>query len=216
MVKKLILNSRSEWLKARSERIGGSDAAALVGMNPYKTNVELWEEKTGRTEVQEISDNEFIEYGRNTEKYQRELFKLDYPQYEVEYEENNLFLNDKYPFGHASLDGWLYDEQGRLGILEIKTTTIQNAAQKLKWKDRIPDNYYCQVCWYLGIMDAEYAILRAQLKWEKDEDVLLVTKHYKIERSEVQDDIDLLMKRGEEFFECVRSGTRPPLILPEI
>ena len=37
-----------EWLQARSYGIGGSDASAILGMNPYKTNIELFEEKTGR------------------------------------------------------------------------------------------------------------------------------------------------------------------------
>ena len=46
-IKMVILKDRKEWLECRT-RIGGSDASAIVGMNPYKSNVELWEEKTGR------------------------------------------------------------------------------------------------------------------------------------------------------------------------
>lgn len=41
MVQMIRLKSHEEWLNHR-ERIGGSDAAAIVGMNPYKSNVELW------------------------------------------------------------------------------------------------------------------------------------------------------------------------------
>ena len=33
------------WLKARMYGIGGSDASAIVGMNPYKSNIDLFEEK---------------------------------------------------------------------------------------------------------------------------------------------------------------------------
>ena len=36
------------WLKSRTLGIGGSDAAAILGLNPYKSNVELFEEKTGK------------------------------------------------------------------------------------------------------------------------------------------------------------------------
>ena len=36
------------WLKGRLNGIGGSDASAVVGKNPYKTNIELFEEKPGR------------------------------------------------------------------------------------------------------------------------------------------------------------------------
>ena len=109
MVQMIQLKSREEWLEKRTSYIGGSDASCVVGMNPYKTNVELWELKTGRREAENIDGNPFVEYGRNAEDYLRELFALDFPQYEVNYCENNIWLNDKYPFGHASLDGWLMD-----------------------------------------------------------------------------------------------------------
>ncbi len=39
---------REEWLATRKQGIGGSDAAAAVGLNPYKSQLELWLEKTGR------------------------------------------------------------------------------------------------------------------------------------------------------------------------
>lgn len=41
--------SRTEWLKERTKGIGGSDVATVLGLNPYKTPLELWEEKTGKT-----------------------------------------------------------------------------------------------------------------------------------------------------------------------
>ena len=37
-----------QWLDAR-HGIGGSDASAVIGKNPYKSNQDLWMEKTGRT-----------------------------------------------------------------------------------------------------------------------------------------------------------------------
>ena len=40
--------SRDEWLDVRKQGIGSSDAAAAVGLNPYKSQLELWMEKTGR------------------------------------------------------------------------------------------------------------------------------------------------------------------------
>ena len=39
---------REEWLKVRKKGIGSSDAAAAIGLNPYKSQLELWMEKTGR------------------------------------------------------------------------------------------------------------------------------------------------------------------------
>ena len=42
--------NRQEWLEVRKKGIGSSDAAAAVGLNPYKSQLELWLEKSGRDE----------------------------------------------------------------------------------------------------------------------------------------------------------------------
>ena len=91
MVEMLTFPNREEWLKARGHTIGGSDASAIVGMNPYKTNEQLWLEKTGQIIPEDISEKPYVKYGTNAEPLLRELFKLDFPQYQVFYEENNLF-----------------------------------------------------------------------------------------------------------------------------
>lgn len=210
------LGSREEWLQARAGRIGGSDASAILGMNPYRTNIELWQIKTGQLVPEDISDKPYAKYGTEAEQYLRELFKLDFPEYQVCYEENNMFLNDKYPFGHASLDGWLIDQNGRLGIWECKTTNILQSMQKEKWDHRIPDNYYIQILHYLLITEFDFAILKAQLKSEFGGEIYIQTKHYKIERSEVQADIDLLEASERKFWKQVQERKRPDLILPNI
>lgn len=215
-VEMMQLGSREEWLQARAGRIGGSDASAILGMNPYRTNIELWQIKTGQLVPEDISDKPYVKYGTEAEQYLRELFKLDFPEYQVCYEENNMFLNDKYPFGHASLDGWLIDQNGRLGIWECKTTNILQSMQKEKWDHRIPDNYYIQILHYLLITEFDYAILKAQLKSEFGGEIYIQTKHYKIERSEVQADIDLLEASERKFWKQVQERRRPDLILPNI
>lgn len=96
MVEMIVLKDREEWLQHRN-RIGGSDAAAIVGMNPYRSNVELWQIKTGQLEQEDISEKPYVKYGTEAEQYLRELFRLDFPEYTVCYEENNMFLSDKYP-----------------------------------------------------------------------------------------------------------------------
>ncbi len=215
-VEMMQLGSREEWLQARAGRIGGSDASAILGMNPYRTNIELWQIKTGQLVPEDISDKPYVKYGTEAEQYLRELFKLDFPEYQVCYEENNMFLNDKYPFGHASLDGWLIDQNGRLGIWECKTTNILQSMQKEKWDHRIPDNYYIQILHYLLITEFDFAILKAQLKSEFGGEIYIQTKHYKIERSEVQADIDLLEASERKFWKQVQERRRPDLILPNI
>ena len=215
-VEMMQLGSREEWLQARAGRIGGSDASAILGMNPYRTNIELWQIKTGQLDPEDISDKPYVKYGTEAEQYLRELFKLDFPEYQVCYEENNMFLNDKYPFGHASLDGWLIDQNGRVGVWECKTTNILQSMQKEKWDHRIPDNYYIQILHYLLITEFDYAILKAQLKSEFGGEIYIQTKHYKIERSEVQADIDLLEASERKFWKQVQERRRPDLILPNI
>ena len=208
-----VLKNREEWLKNRERTVGGSEAAALVGKNPYMTNIDLYRIKTGQQAKADIDDKEYVIYGRNAEEHLRALFALDYPQYEVAYIDNNSFWNDKYPWASASLDGWLTDQDGRKGILEIKTTNILQSMQKEKWDHRIPDNYYCQVLWYLGVTGFEFAVLKAQLKYDYDGDIFLTTKHYYIDRADVQDDIDYLMQRGAAFAEYIEKGKEPPLVI---
>lgn len=215
MIKMMQLKSREEWLQNR-QRLGGSDASSIVGMNPYKSNTELWEIKTGRAEQEDISDKPYVQYGSKAEEYLRELFKLDYPEYEVMYVENNMWLNDKYPFAHASLDGWLKDKDGRYGVWECKTTNILRSMQREKWKDRIPDNYYIQCLHYLMVTEFDFVVLKAQLKSEFNGTTYIQTQHYKFERSEVEEDIEYLVKEEAKFWEYVKNDKRPPLILPQI
>ena len=217
MIKMNVLQNHAAWLEARSHYIGGSDAAAVLGLNPYKSNLELWQEKTGLMVPEDISEKPYVKYGHAAEGYLRDLFALDFPEYEVGYTENNIWLNDAFPFAHASLDGWLADQDGRKGILEIKTTNILQSMQKEKWDHRIPDNYYIQVLHYLMVTEFDFAVLKAQLKYEfQGGDIMLQTKHYKIERSEVQQDILYLAQKEADFWESVQAKKKPALLLPEI
>lgn len=114
----------ASWLKARTYGIGGSDASAIVGKNPYKTNIDLFEEKIGRKIPEDISDKPYVRFGTLAEPHIRAIFALTYPEYCVSYYENRILRSKQYPFLQASLDGELEDENGRKGILEIKTTNI--------------------------------------------------------------------------------------------
>ena len=216
MVEMKILGSREEWLKERSLRIGGSDSSAVLGLNPYRTNLELWQIKTGQFTPEDISDKPYVRFGMEAERYIRELFKLEHPQYKVFYEENNLWVNDKYPFGHYSADGWIIDEDGRLGVWECKTTNILQSMQKEKWKERLPDNYYIQLLHGLLIMEADFAVLKARLKYEFGGEIYVQVKHYHLERAEVEEDIKILEEAERVFFRQVLEKKRPARILPPL
>lgn len=215
----ITLGSRSEWLENRKKYIGGSDCAAIVGQNPWKSNIELWQEKTDLIDSPDISDNPNVKFGIDAEPIIRELFKLNYPQYEVLYVENNSWINDKYPFAAVSHDGWLVEKAtGRKGVWECKTSEIVSSMAKEKWNDKIPMNYYCQLLHSFMVReDCEFAVLTALLTWRyEDREVYQQLRNYHIERSEVEDDIQYLADAEARFWEQVQKRERPALLLPEI
>lgn len=85
----------------------------------------------------------------------------------------------------------------------------------MKWKNRIPDNYYIQVLHQLLVTGYDFAIVKAQLKFSYD-GVRLETRHYTIERNEVIKDMEYLLKKEIAFWECVTEKRKPNLILPDI
>ena len=210
---------RKKWLEQRKMGITGTGASAIVGKNPYKTNIEYWEEKTGRRVEPDISDKDFVQYGQNAESHLIALFALDFPQYEVVHKDFDLRTHPKYPFLIGSIDGELTEkETGRKGILEIKTTNILQSRQYEKWNDMIPENYLYQTLHYLLVTGYVFVVLKAQLKRVYDgNDVRLDTRHYYFERSDVEPILAELLEKELHFWnEYVLKDVRPPLILPEL
>ena len=152
------------WKKKRLKGIGGSEASAILGLNPYMSNVDLWKIKTGKTFQEDISNKEVVKYGVAMEPILIEMFEVDNPQYEVGHIDYDIRYHKDYNFLFGSLDGYLTDkETGKQGVLEIKTCQI-NGSNYSKWKDKIPDNYYCQVLHYLLCTGFDFAIVFALLK----------------------------------------------------
>lgn len=206
--------TREDWLEERKNGIGGSDAAAIIGANPYKDNIKLWEEKTGRRKAEDISDKSYVKYGTEMEPILRESFKIKHPEFEILHEENTIIKHPVYPFLFASLDGILINkETGEKGILEIKTSEILRSMQKEKWKDQIPPNYYCQILHYLNVTGFTFVKLFAELNYEEN---YQVTKTYTIERKDVEEDIKYLEKKEIEFWKYIEEDKCPPLVLPNI
>lgn len=210
------LRNQAEWEQARYNSIGGSDAAAIIGKSPWMTNVDLWRIKTGREQQKDLDDLELVKYGHEAEPLIRELFKLDNPELEVRYQPDTILKNSKYPFAHASVDGLLVRKKdGALGILEIKTATIQSAVQGAKWRDgNVPVNYLIQVLWYMGVTEAKFAYIVAQLKkHDRDGDMYKETRQFYIDRKDHEQDIRFLMLKGETFWRYVQADEKPPMLL---
>lgn len=204
------------WREGRLRGIGGSDAAAVVGRSPYKTNRELFEEKAGIRQPEDILGKECVMYGRRAEAPLRELFSADHPWYRVEHHPYRILQSRTWPFLQASLDGELTDPAGRRGILEIKTTTIRRASQRNQWDDRIPDPYYIQILHYLLVTGFDFAVVCARLVSQWGGVVWAETRHHTIERSEVEEDLAYLLQEEKRFWEYVEDGRCPPLKLPDV
>lgn len=210
-------DEHSRWLEARKKGLGASDASCVLGLNPWKTNVRLWEEKTGRAEAPDIGGKDAVRYGKEAEKHIRALFRLDFPQYVVDYDEFGMRAQPERPWLFATLDGEIVErETGRRGVLEIKTTEIMRSGDWSKWDGKVPDYYYTQVLHQLLATGYDFAILRAQIKWRKDGELQITTRHYSFEREACAEDLDLLIAAETAFWWCVQKDISPNLILPEI
>lgn len=212
--------TREKWLEERKKSIGGSDASAILGLNPYRSNVDLWEIKTGRRVEEDISEKPYVKYGNDAESHLIDLFLLDFPEYLLDEKNHQYFLfrHPRHHFLTGTLDGELIEmETGRRGILEIKTTNILQSMHEEKWRDGVPQNYYVQCLHYLLVTGFDFCVLKAQLKTVYGGDVRLNTRHYFIERKNVLDDLAHLERKEVEFWnEYVLKDVRPPLVLPSI
>lgn len=218
-LKRITPKNNNEWLKSRKKGIGGSDASVIMGVNPWKTERQLWEEKVGITEPHDISDQPQVVFGKKAEHPIRELFVLEHPEYAVEYHEYDMLVNETMNFCFATLDGELTEiATGRRGILEIKTTEILNASQWRHWDEQIPDYYYCQILHQFLATGYDFAILKARIRYtDKHGEKNVSTRHYRIERTECEKDIEMLAAKEKKFWECVVEKKEPNFItLPQI
>ncbi|MDI9469046.1 MAG: YqaJ viral recombinase family protein [Bacillota bacterium] len=213
-----VLPSRDHWLEERRKGIGGSDAAAILGLSPWKSNTQLWEEKTGLREPDQPSNLEAIEYGNRAEGSLRQLFKLDFPEFKVRYRNHQILQSNIAPWMQASLDGELTDRDGRQGILEIKTTRIASSMQSESWAGQVPQTYYCQLLHYLLVTGYDFAVLVAQLKYDygANRPMKKTTRHYHFEAKDLEADMRHLLAAEVRFWQQVESRTRPAQILPSI
>lgn len=214
----VICKDRAEWLEARKEGLGASDASTLLGISPWKTNVQLWEEKTGLVVPEDIGDKPQVKYGNDAEPLLREFFALDHPEYGLSFTPFKIIRHEQHPFITCTPDGELLETgTNRRGGLEIKTTEILSSAGWARWKERIPDEYYAQVCHQMLATGWEFVELLAQIKYTTaaGEDRKEV-RHYKIERADSLEDIALVEQAAVHFWPFVLERRRPALKLPPI
>lgn len=191
MITKVTTHSHEEWLALRKQYIGGSDAAAVVGLNAYSSPYALWAEKTGRTPA--FEGNLATEVGTFLEDFAASKF-AEITGKKVR-RVNQSFLNDQYPWAIANIDR---DIVGEDAGLEIKTTDSLNL-KKFK-NGEYPSNYYVQCMHYMAVTGKKKWYL-AVLIGNRD------FRIFEIERDE--EEIRALMTAEKHFFEHVKNGTPP-------
>ena len=187
------LMTHDEWLRERQKGIGGSDAAAIVGLNSYATPYTVWADKTGKLPPK--PDNEAMRQGRDLEDYVAKRWQEESGK--KCRRKNYILKNPEYPFAHANVDRWV---QGENAGLECKTTSVMNL-KKFK-NGEYPDNYYVQCVHYMAVTGAD--------RWYLG--VLILNQGfyaYVIERDE--DEIAALMQTEKEFWQYVVSDEEPPV-----
>lgn len=214
----IVPKDHEEWLRCRNAGIGASDCGTIIGVNRWRTNQELYREKVGISEPEDISDKPQVQLGHDSEPLIRGLFALENPHYQVIYESPyKLIFSDTHDFLFCTPDGELIEKKtGRKGILEIKTTYIHSPSQWDQWNNRIPDTYYAQICHQLLVTGWDFAVLQARIRYSKEGETRVLEKKYTIEREEVLEDMKYVLEREIEFWQCVQEQRCPALILPRI
>ena len=174
---------RDEWLELRRKGIGGSDAAAIVGLDRYRSPFDVYADKLGLRP--EIPDNEAMRQGRDLEQYVAERF-MEATGKKVR-RRNAMLQHPEYPFMIANIDRFVIGENAGL---ECKTTSMLNKAKFSQGE--FPPNYYVQCVHYMAVTGAE--------RWYLAVLVLNKSFHvFTIERDEAE--VQALIAAEKDFWE---------------
>jgi putative phage-type endonuclease len=128
----------------RKGYIGGSDIAAVMGMSRWTTPLQLWSEKTGKVEPEDISEKEYVEMGNELEETVARLFTKRTGK-KVRRAPKN-YRHPVHDFVRCQVDRLV---EGTDQLLECKTAS---AWKEKEWEgEEIPQEYILQVNWQLGI-----------------------------------------------------------------
>ena len=174
---------REDWLRYRKQGIGGSEAGAICGLNPYCTAMEVYYDKTSE-EIEDI-DNESMRQGRELEEYVAKRFTEETGK-KVR-RANAMFFDEKNPFMFADVDRMIVGENAGL---ECKTASPFMAEY---WEgDKVPSSYQMQCYHYMSVCNAD-AWYVAVLIYGRE------FKVYKLERDE--EIIANLIQLEKDFWE---------------
>ena len=134
--------SREEWLKHRLNGIGGSDAAAVVGLSPYSSAYKVYLDKTGK--LPEAEQTESMRIGNDLEDYVAKRFCEETGK-KVK-RTNFMYRHPEHEFMLADFDRLIVGESAGL---ECKTTS---AFAKSDFENgSVPNHYYVQCQHYMAV-----------------------------------------------------------------
>ncbi len=201
------ITGRAEWLAARRTGIGGSDAGAICGVNPYRTAADVWEEKMGW--AAELAPTPAMQRGTTLEPIAAELYAQETGR---AMRRQPMRRHTVHEWMVGNCDRQIFDAgDGRgTGVLEIKCPGLQTFA-RIK-REGLPEMYVLQLQHYLGVFGyrwGSFALFNAE-RWE-----LL---HFDVEA-----DAELIGRlvevEGEFWREHVEARVRPdvaPVALPDV
>lgn len=195
IVKIFSYENQEKWQELRGIGVGGSDIGAILGVNKYKSPIDVYVDKT---EGNKSIGNRFTHFGHKLEKVVFEEFQ--------ERHQNIKCYTVPYTIQRgvcvANVDGMVYDtEKDRYGVLELKTTSEYN---KDEWSgDTVPQSYYAQVQHYLFVTGLSFAYIACLIGGND-------YKEFYIERN--LDDIDLIDEKSKEFWKNHVEKRIPPML----
>ena len=193
--------SEEDWLGYRRQGIGGSDVAAIMGVSPFATLRDLYNDKCGNPDVIQTEDNWVAkEVGHRLEDLVAKIFayKTGYKVFAV----RKLFRHPFHSFMQANVDFFVELPDGSIAILECKTT---NYNSKEKWNDgAVPVNYEWQCRHYMAVMNLSCAYIACLYGNNENEFV-----YRRIDRDEVIE-ADMIEMEAHFWNEYVLGRIEPP------
>lgn len=193
--------TRTDWLEARKERIGASDAPVLLGLLPYgKSPLRLYSEKLGLI-PQDEAETEAMEWGNLLEgaiasRYATKTGRLVTRPAHGAY---TMWVHGEFAYMAATPDGTVEDNtKDGSGVVEIKNAGPWKAEE---WKDEPPLIFQVQLQYQLAVLGYSWGSLAALIGGQK-------FVHYDLERNDRF--IALLQEQAAAFWDRVQRKD-PPL-----
>ena len=212
-LQRITFDTREDWLAGRTEQgIGGSEAAAAIGLSPWQSQLDLWRLKSRQAQPKDLSENAAVQQGVKWEPILRDLFRKTHDEYIVEHHPYDILFQSERPWLFATLDGEIVERAtNRKGILEIKTATPSGKAGWEKWNNgNMPIHYLVQCEHQLLATGYDFVRLFACL-FSLDGSCTIRT--YEIEQEDVVEDMTWLLQKETEFYGYVQRGIMPPMTL---